>query len=102
MAKCPAKIVLIDSPNKPVPEGTIRYTEIAETDGVDYALLDGVEKNLEDVALIPFSSGTTGLPKGVEITYKNLIAALEVMAKEENCFPILTNGKISIYTTLFD
>ncbi|XP_032518147.1 uncharacterized protein LOC116770681 [Danaus plexippus] len=92
MAKSPAKIVLIDSPNKPVPEGTIRYTEIAETDGVDYALLDGVEKNLEDVALIPFSSGTTGLPKGVEITYKNLIAALEVMAKEENCFPILTNG----------
>ena len=26
-----------------------------------------------DVALLPYSSGTTGLPKGVQLTHKNLV-----------------------------
>ena len=30
----------------------------------------------EDVALIPYSSGTTGLPKGVMLTHYNLLANL--------------------------
>lgn len=30
----------------------------------------------DDVALMPFSSGTTGLPKGVELTHSNLTAQL--------------------------
>lgn len=30
----------------------------------------------EDIALLPFSSGTTGVPKGVQLTHKNLVANL--------------------------
>lgn len=30
----------------------------------------------DDIALVPFSSGTTGLPKGVELTHGNLTAQL--------------------------
>ena len=30
----------------------------------------------DDVVLIPYSSGTTGLPKGVQLTHKNLVAQL--------------------------
>jgi long-subunit acyl-CoA synthetase (AMP-forming) len=30
----------------------------------------------EDVVLLPFSSGTTGLPKGVELTHYNLVSNL--------------------------
>lgn len=29
--------------------------------------------------MIPFSSGTTGLPKGAEITHRNLVANFEIM-----------------------
>ncbi|XP_026493849.2 uncharacterized protein LOC113399050 [Vanessa tameamea] len=92
MAKSEAKIVLIDNPNKAIPDGAIRYTEIAESGEADYALLDKVMKKNDDVAFIPFSSGTTGMPKGVEISYKNLIAGMEIMSSDQNRFPDLTNG----------
>ncbi|XP_013172822.1 PREDICTED: 4-coumarate--CoA ligase 2-like [Papilio xuthus] len=91
-AKIDAKIVVIDNPSAPIPEGAIRYSEISESGEADYSLLDKVEKNNDDVAFIPFSSGTTGLPKGVEITYGNLIAAIEIMQNKRNSFPLLTQG----------
>ncbi|XP_041981238.1 4-coumarate--CoA ligase 1-like [Aricia agestis] len=89
-AKSNAKVVLVT--NKEIPEDTIRYTEIAETGEADFALLDKVEKKNDDIALIPFSSGTTGLPKGVSITHGNLLAALEIMDVDETRYPMLTNG----------
>ncbi|XP_045170274.2 uncharacterized protein LOC123532762 [Mercenaria mercenaria] len=33
-----------------------------------------------DVALIPFSSGTTGLPKGVQLTHRNIVAELAALS----------------------
>jgi long-chain acyl-CoA synthetase len=38
------------------------------------------ETNLEDVAVILYTSGTTGVPKGVMLTYKNLISNVENIA----------------------
>lgn len=33
--------------------------------------------NADDVCLIPYSSGTTGMPKGVMLTHKNLVSNLK-------------------------
>ncbi|XP_049700069.2 uncharacterized protein LOC110369861 [Helicoverpa armigera] len=90
-AKIKAKIILVDSPNKPVPDGVSRYTEVAESGEADYKLLDKIERKGNDIACIPFSSGTTGLPKGVEITYDNILAGMEIMSQKENSFPTLAN-----------
>lgn len=40
----------------------------------------------EDVVALPFSSGTTGLSKGVMITHHNLVAGLAVLT-DNNVFP---------------
>ncbi|XP_028171212.1 4-coumarate--CoA ligase-like [Ostrinia furnacalis] len=91
-AKIDAKVVIIDNPTQSIPDGTIRYSEIAESGEADYSVLDKIEKDHDDVALIPFSSGTTGLPKGVEITYKNLISSFDIMTHKEFVLPEIANG----------
>src|SRR6185369_6572821 len=37
----------------------------------------------EDVAALPYSSGTTGFPKGVMLTHRNLVAMLRLMEANE-------------------
>ncbi|XP_013184576.2 uncharacterized protein LOC106130305 [Amyelois transitella] len=91
-AKNNSKIVIVEHANTKTPSGTIKYSEIAENGDADYALLDKIERNEDDIALIPFSSGTTGLPKGVQITYKNILAAMEIMQRKETCFPKLSSS----------
>ena len=42
----------------------------------------------DDLALVPFSSGTTGLPKGVELTHANLTAQLCQLRYEKVLYTI--------------
>ncbi len=49
----------------------------------------------EDVVVLPYSSGTTGFPKGVMLTHRNLVANIEQLAQhlpleeDEVCFAVL-------------
>ncbi|XP_059062867.1 uncharacterized protein LOC131855599 isoform X1 [Achroia grisella] len=57
-----------------LPDGVISLDELANAVHVDYDVLKEVSRTPDDVALLPYSSGTTGLPKGVELTNRNIVS----------------------------
>ncbi|XP_019188835.1 PREDICTED: 4-coumarate--CoA ligase 2 [Ipomoea nil] len=63
------KVACIDS----APEGCLHFSELA---GADERDMPEVEIEAEDVVALPYSSGTTGLPKGVMLTHKGLVTSV--------------------------
>lgn len=53
--------------------GTIDFEEITEKSIDTFSVPPG---NPEDVAFMPLSSGTTGLPKCIQLTHRNLVSAI--------------------------
>ena len=57
-------------------EGAIPFSSLLENDGeAPYVRINPVE----DLVALPYSSGTTGLPKGVMLTHHNLVSNLRQM-----------------------
>ncbi|MFS7971271.1 putative acid--thiol ligase [Helianthus anomalus] len=71
------KIVCIDS----APEGCLHFTELVSGDETK---LPEVEISPDDVVALPYSSGTTGLPKGVMLTHKGLVTSVAQQVDGEN------------------
>ncbi|XP_042482914.1 4-coumarate--CoA ligase 2-like [Macadamia integrifolia] len=71
------KIVCIDS----VQEGCFHFSELTQSDPDD---MPSVEVDPNDIVALPFSSGTTGLPKGVMLSHKNLITSIAQHVDGEN------------------
>lgn len=62
------KIIVIGESNGAVPFASL----LAQGDGAIEALINPQE----DLAALPYSSGTTGFPKGVMLTHRNLVSML--------------------------
>ncbi|XP_050666781.1 uncharacterized protein LOC126966676 isoform X2 [Leptidea sinapis] len=77
LAKVNIPIIVIKTNGDSIPEGTIAFNELSEDANVDKSCLKEVRRTGKDVCFLPYSSGTTGLPKGVELTHRNIIANCE-------------------------
>jgi acyl-CoA synthetase (AMP-forming)/AMP-acid ligase II len=66
------RVVLID-PLRPV-AGSEYYHQLIASTGYKIKVPKVTYNCKQDTVLLPYSSGTTGLPKGVELTHYNLVA----------------------------
>ncbi|KAK6159104.1 hypothetical protein DH2020_006418 [Rehmannia glutinosa] len=73
-----AKIITIDPPPSPK---IIHFSELTKS---DEKLLPAVEIHADDTAALLFSSGTTGLPKGVMLSHKNIVTCVAQKVDGEN------------------
>ncbi|XP_024015081.1 4-coumarate--CoA ligase 4 isoform X2 [Eutrema salsugineum] len=73
-------IVCLDDEDDDV-DGCVRFTELIQADETE---LPKPEISPEDTVSIPYSSGTTGLPKGVMITHKGLVTSIAQKVDGEN------------------
>ncbi|GKV00482.1 hypothetical protein SLEP1_g13159 [Rubroshorea leprosula] len=71
------KVMTIDEP----PEGFLHFSELTQGDENE---MPAVKINPEDVVALPYSSGTTGLPKGVMLTHKGLVTSVAQQVDGEN------------------
>ncbi|XP_077216025.1 4-coumarate--CoA ligase 2-like [Tasmannia lanceolata] len=71
------KIMCIDAP----PPGCLHFSELTDSDEKD---LPEVEINPDDVVALPYSSGTTGLPKGVMLTHKGQVTSVAQQVDGDN------------------
>ncbi|XP_028772011.1 LOW QUALITY PROTEIN: 4-coumarate--CoA ligase 1-like [Neltuma alba] len=71
------KLIFVDSP----PDGHSHFSELSQADEND---IPEVEIKPDDVVALPYSSGTTGLPKGVMLTHKGLVTSIAQQVDGEN------------------
>lgn len=85
-------IILTD--NDGLPEGTIKFAEFAEDFNLDTSCLKSVKRSPNDVAILPFSSGTTGFPKAVVLPHKSVVAMNQQIIDPEIVVIKETTGKL--------
>nr|AGW16013.1 4-coumarate:coenzyme A ligase 1 [Pueraria montana var. lobata] len=71
------KVVTVDDP----PENCLHFSVLSEANESE---VPEVEIHPDDAVAMPFSSGTTGLPKGVVLTHKSLTTSVAQQVDGEN------------------
>jgi 4-coumarate--CoA ligase len=68
------KIVYVrQNSNESIPRHGIAFDELIKTEKVDLNNFKQFQRDNSEIALLPYSSGTTGLSKGVLLTHKNIV-----------------------------
>ncbi|XP_013587964.1 PREDICTED: 4-coumarate--CoA ligase 3 [Brassica oleracea var. oleracea] len=76
-------LTVITTEENPPPENCLPFSTLLLTDD-ETTSLDVVDVGGDDAAALPFSSGTTGLPKGVVLTHKSLITSVAQQVDGDN------------------
>ncbi|CAK7336383.1 unnamed protein product [Dovyalis caffra] len=71
------KVMCVDS----APEGCLHFSELTQA---DEEKMPQVDVRPDDVVALPYSSGTTGLPKGVMLTHKGLVTSVAQQVDGDN------------------
>ena len=72
--------IVIEDGTGPIPEGTIPFKDLIER-GKSLPVLKQSDMSIHDMAVLPYSSGTTGLPKGVMLTHRNIVSNMEMVER---------------------
>ncbi|KAL3631762.1 4-coumarate--CoA ligase 1 [Castilleja foliolosa] len=73
------KVICIDEP--PINSEFSKFSDLMAADEKE---MPAVKVNPEDAVALPYSSGTTGLPKGVMLTHKGLVTSVAQQVDGEN------------------
>lgn len=83
-------ITIKSTPDSATPANCADFVELTDN---DYDLPDLKDLNTEDIAILPYSSGTTGLPKGVKLSHFNIVSNL-VQLENNDLHKFATGTKI--------
>ncbi|KAG6418228.1 hypothetical protein SASPL_120429 [Salvia splendens] len=76
-ASAGVKVMCVDA----APEGCLSFSQLTSADERE---MPAVKIHPEDAVALPYSSGTTGLPKGVMLTHKGLVTSVAQQVDGEN------------------
>lgn len=63
--------------------GTIKFDDLVRDDIEEFSVSQKTDVNYEDTVIMPYSSGTTGLPKSIETSHRNIVAnILQILCPE--------------------